>query len=94
MALRVPPTVFLPRPEVESAVAVIDRIRADPLAPAAIRLAAAGFGQRRKMLRRSLAGVLADPAASLERRRDRSDGRAEELRPGDYLRLAEVLNAG
>ena len=92
-AFRVPPTVFLPRPEVDSAVAVLDRVEAHPQAAAAIRLAAAGFGQRRKMLRRSLAGVLADPAAVLEAAGVDPTRRAESLAPADYLRVAEVADA-
>jgi 16S rRNA (adenine1518-N6/adenine1519-N6)-dimethyltransferase len=46
----------------------------------------AGFGQRRKMLRRSLAGVV-DPAA-FERAGVRPDARAEELSVEDWGRLA------
>jgi 16S rRNA (adenine1518-N6/adenine1519-N6)-dimethyltransferase len=64
----VPPTVFVPRPSVESALVRIDRRDAPAVAP---RLASygrlctvvnAGFGQRRKMLRRSLAAVVAPDA--------------------------------
>jgi 16S rRNA (adenine1518-N6/adenine1519-N6)-dimethyltransferase len=94
VAFRVPPTVFLPRPAVDSAVAVIDRVEAHPLAPEAIGLAAAGFGQRRKMLRRSLAGVLDDPAATLNAAGIDPTSRAEDLRPGDYVRIAEARDAG
>jgi 16S rRNA (adenine1518-N6/adenine1519-N6)-dimethyltransferase len=93
VAFRVPPTVFLPRPAVESAVVVIERTEPHPLASEAIRLAGAGFGQRRKMLRRSLAGVLADPAAVLTAAGIDPTRRAEELSPQDYLRVAEVMHA-
>jgi 16S rRNA (adenine1518-N6/adenine1519-N6)-dimethyltransferase len=60
----VPPTVFLPRPKVDSALVRIDRRPApavdvgDP--DAMFGLVRAGFAQRRKMLRRSLRGVLGD----------------------------------
>lgn len=59
---RVPATVFLPQPKVESVLVRIVR-RPEPAVPdiAPERLFAlvrAGFGQRRKMLRRSLAGVV------------------------------------
>lgn len=94
VAFRVPPTVFLPRPEVESAVAVLDRVEPHPQAARAIGLAAAGFGQRRKMLRRSLAGVLPDPAATLTRAGIDPTLRAEDLSPVDYLRVAEVEDEG
>ena len=86
VALRVPAHVFFPVPKVESSVAVIDRLPADPAAETAVRLAAAGFGQRRKMIRSSLRGIVTeavlatadiDPAA-----------RAETLAPADWLRLA------
>jgi 16S rRNA (adenine1518-N6/adenine1519-N6)-dimethyltransferase len=56
----VPASVFVPRPNVESALVSITR-RAPPTTdPAALfTLVRAGFGQRRKMLRRSLAGIVA-----------------------------------
>jgi 16S rRNA (adenine1518-N6/adenine1519-N6)-dimethyltransferase len=94
VAFRVPPEVFIPPPKVESAVAVIRRRPAHPLAEQAIALAAAAFGQRRKMLRRSLAAVLADPASALGAAGLDPTRRAEDLRPEDYLRLAEVTGGG
>jgi 16S rRNA (adenine1518-N6/adenine1519-N6)-dimethyltransferase len=94
VALRVPPTVFLPPPRVESAVAVIRRTPAHPRAERATFLAAAAFGQRRKMLRRSLAGVLGDAAAVLAAAGLDATRRAEDLAPEDYLRLAEVADGG
>ena len=60
---RVPASVFVPRPNVESALVRLDR-HASPLADveraALFALVDKGFGQRRKMLRRSLSGVV-DP---------------------------------
>jgi 16S rRNA (adenine1518-N6/adenine1519-N6)-dimethyltransferase len=60
----VPPTVFLPRPKVESALVLIDRRSAPavdvPSYDDLFSLVRAGFGQRRKMLRRALAPVLGD----------------------------------
>lgn len=94
VAFRVPPSVFLPRPAVESAVVVVERHEAHPLAREAIRLAVAGFGQRRKMLRRSLAGVLPDPVATLSDAGVDPTARAEELAPTDYLRIAMVMHEG
>ena len=93
VAFRVPATVFLPRPDVESAVAVIDRIDPHPLAAKAVTLAAAGFGHRRKMLRRSLAGVMADAAGTLEAAGIDPTARAEDLGVDAYIRLAEVTYA-
>jgi len=94
VAFRVSPNVFLPAPKVESAVAVIRRTPARPLTEEAIALAAVAFGQRRKMLRRSLAGALAAPAAVLGAAGIDPARRAEDLAPEDYLRLAEVAHAG
>ncbi|MCU0280482.1 MAG: 16S rRNA (adenine(1518)-N(6)/adenine(1519)-N(6))-dimethyltransferase RsmA [Acidimicrobiia bacterium] len=93
VAFRVPATVFLPLPRVESAVAVIDRLPASPRAERAVALAAAAFGQRRKMLRRSLAAALPDAPAVLAAAGIEPTRRAEELSPEDYLRLAEVADA-
>lgn len=57
----VPAQLFLPQPKVESVLVRIDR-EANPRVDAAFdrfsQLVRTGFGQRRKMLRRSLAGVL------------------------------------
>jgi 16S rRNA (adenine1518-N6/adenine1519-N6)-dimethyltransferase len=60
---RVPPTVFVPKPRVESTLVSITRRSAPAVGPevASERLFAlvrAGFGQRRKMLRRSLDGLV------------------------------------
>jgi len=88
VALRVPPHLFVPRPKVESAVAVIDRTPADPVAERAIEIAAGAFGQRRKMVRTSLRGVLPDPQAALTAAGIDPTFRAEDLSPADYLRLA------
>ena len=65
---RIGPTVFLPQPKVDSALVAIDRRAVPAVDPAAVgpeRLFAVvrtAFGQRRKMLRRSLAGVVSPEA--------------------------------
>ncbi|HET9769834.1 MAG TPA: 16S rRNA (adenine(1518)-N(6)/adenine(1519)-N(6))-dimethyltransferase RsmA [Acidimicrobiia bacterium] len=60
----VPPTVFMPRPKVDSAVARFERRSAPPVdvpSPARLfALARAGFGQRRKTLRQALRPLLGD----------------------------------
>jgi len=79
---KVPATVFLPRPNVESALVAITRRAgaavADDVTPTELfALVRAGFGQRRKMLRRSLAGLV-----TIEQFADadvRPEARAEEL---------------
>jgi len=89
---RVPPSVFVPRPRVESVLVRLVRRAAPAVDPAVVpyaRLDAvvrAGFAQRRKMLRRSLAGVV-DPEA-FARAGVRPDARAEELDVTDWGRLA------
>ena len=60
----VPPTVFVPRPKVESALVRLRRRAAPPVAvpsaAALFDLVRAGFGHRRKMLRRALQPVLGE----------------------------------
>jgi 16S rRNA (adenine1518-N6/adenine1519-N6)-dimethyltransferase len=90
MAFKVGPQVFFPTPRVDSVVTRLHRRPAHPLSERAIELAAAGFGQRRKMLRGSLASKLADPVAVLENAGFDPRLRAEELSPSDFLRLAEA----
>jgi len=89
---RVPATVFVPRPRVESVLVRLDRRPTPAVDPAVVsydRLAQvvrAGFAQRRKMLRRSLAGVV-EPEA-FARAGVRPDARAEELDVEAWGRLA------
>jgi 16S rRNA (adenine1518-N6/adenine1519-N6)-dimethyltransferase len=90
LALRVPPQVFVPPPRVDSAVVVIDRIESPAGAERAVELAGAAFGQRRKMLRRSLQSVLDDPLRTLGAAGIDPTRRAEELSADDYLRLASA----
>jgi 16S rRNA (adenine1518-N6/adenine1519-N6)-dimethyltransferase len=76
----VPPTVFLPKPNVDSALVAIER-RPEPATDAPrerlFELVRAGFGQRRKMLRRSLAGLVRPE--DFEAAGVRPEARAEEL---------------
>jgi 16S rRNA (adenine1518-N6/adenine1519-N6)-dimethyltransferase len=93
VAGRVPPAVFIPRPRVDSVLVKMDRRPVPAVDPQLVsyeRLAAvvkAGFGQRRKMLRRSLAGVV--DAQAFERAGIRPDARAEELTVEEWGRLAQ-----
>jgi 16S rRNA (adenine1518-N6/adenine1519-N6)-dimethyltransferase len=88
LSFRVPPQVFYPAPSVESAVLILERIEAPANAERAIEIAAAGFQQRRKMLRRSLAAVFDDPASALQEAGIDPTARAEDLAPADFVRLA------
>ncbi len=90
VAFTVPPQVFFPPPRVESAVVVLHRKATPENAERAVELARAGFGQRRKMWRRSLATVTDDPVGLLERAGVDPTMRAEELAAEDYLRLAAL----
>jgi 16S rRNA (adenine1518-N6/adenine1519-N6)-dimethyltransferase len=91
---RVPASVFVPRPRVESVLVRLDRLPAPAVDPALVsydRFAAvvkAGFGHRRKMLRRSLAGVVEREAFT--RAGVRPDARAEELGVAEWGRLAAL----
>ena len=92
----VAPSAFVPPPKVTSSVVrLTPRPVGDRLVDLAIleRVTAAAFGQRRKMLRRSLAGLFADPAAVLTGLGLRPTARAEELGVADFVRLAELLRA-
>lgn len=90
LAFRVPPQVFVPPPRVGSAVVVIDRRPGHPLSERAIEIAAAAFGQRRKMLRRSLSAVFADAESTVARAGLDPTDRPEQLDPTDFIRLAEA----
>jgi len=92
----VPPTVFLPRPNVDSALVSIRR-HTSPLDPSVdpkllFRLVRAGFAKRRKMLRGAMAGVVT--VEQLESAGIAPTSRAEELSVHDWLRLAHVVTAG
>jgi 16S rRNA (adenine1518-N6/adenine1519-N6)-dimethyltransferase len=89
---RVPPTVFLPQPRVDSALVRLRRLPEPPVdvdPDRLFRLVEAGFGQRRKMLRRSLASLV-DPSV-FDRAGVRPDARAEELSLEDWARLANAV---
>jgi 16S rRNA (adenine1518-N6/adenine1519-N6)-dimethyltransferase len=89
----VPATVFLPRPKVASALVAIRR-RPVPAVEVSVdrralfALVRAGFNQRRKMLRRSLAGMVAPEAFGLAG--VAPEARAEELSIADWGRLASA----
>lgn len=92
----VPARAFTPPPKVDSAVLhLIPRAR--PLADARMasleRVTAAGFGQRRKMLRQSLRALGGDPKELLFQAGVRDDLRAEDLKVQDFCSLACVLDS-
>lgn len=86
---KVPPTVFHPRPRVDSALVALER--RDPPGDDALRakvfaLVDAAFGQRRKMLRKSLTAVVDD--VTFEAAGVAPTARPEELSVDDWVRLA------
>ncbi len=91
----IPPSAFVPPPKVVSSVArLTPRPAADRLADLRPleRVTAAAFGQRRKMLRGSLAGLFGDPTAVLTDLGLSPTARAEELSVADFVRLAGQLD--
>ena len=100
VAGRVPATVFLPRPNVDSALVSITR-RSEPAVAADVApgelfaLVRAGFSQRRKMLRRSLAKVATAErlAGAFAAAGVRPEARAEELDVVAWGALARALGA-
>jgi 16S rRNA (adenine1518-N6/adenine1519-N6)-dimethyltransferase len=85
----VPPSVFVPRPNVESAlVEIVRHPPPDTSAAEVFALVRTAFNQRRKMLRRSLAGVVSPEqfaAAGID-----PTARPEELDVAAWCRLAEA----
>lgn len=96
---KVPPTVFWPRPSVDSVVVRIDRLArpaVDPEDPALWRVVHAGFAERRKTMRNALRRLGVDGGeadAMLGRRGLAPNVRAEELSLADFAALAAELPA-
>ena len=90
----VPPTVFLPKPNVDSALVEIVRhtqpIDADINQKELFSLVRMGFAKRRKMLRGSLAGRVSPD--QFEEADIAPTARAEELSVYDWMRLARIVN--
>ncbi len=88
----VPASVFVPRPNVESALVEIVRRTPPAVAPEPLfRLVRTAFGQRRKMLRRSLAGLVSTEQFAAAAVSDTA--RPEELGIDDWVRLTEATMA-
>ena len=85
----VPASVFVPRPNVESALVRIDR-REPPATPPGplFELVRRAFNQRRKMLRRSLADVVTPE--HFERAGVSPEARPEQLDLDDWCRLTDA----
>ncbi len=97
IVMTLPPEAFTPAPKVHSAVVHITR-REAPLYPADEkllgRIIAAGFNQRRKMLRASLRGVAPDMEEKLRAAGIEPTARAEEISLEAFCALARVIADG
>ena len=95
IAMRVPPTAFAPRPQVESALVVIEPRRPAPLDAAqrqALRhVVRTAFSRRRKQLANVIAPLTPDPHAVLGALGLDPRQRPETLTPADFVRLAAAL---
>ncbi|GAB5387862.1 MAG: 16S rRNA (adenine(1518)-N(6)/adenine(1519)-N(6)) -dimethyltransferase RsmA [Alphaproteobacteria bacterium] len=93
IALTLPPQAFTPPPKVESAVVHLVP-HADQPAPdllqAVSKVTAAAFGQRRKMLRKSLSPLFVDTEASLISLDIPPTARAETIPPDGFRALATL----
>ena len=90
LAGNVPRGVFVPEPRVDSVLVSLER-REPPAGvdrKAVFRLVEAGFATRRKMLRRTLAGLVDEAAFTAAG--VASTDRAEDLSLDDWVRLAEA----
>jgi 16S rRNA (adenine1518-N6/adenine1519-N6)-dimethyltransferase len=86
----VPASVFVPRPNVESALVRIDRRQPPDVDPDHLfGLVKQAFGQRRKMLRRSLAGTVT--AQQFHDAGISPEDRPEQLALADWCRLAATV---
>jgi 16S rRNA (adenine1518-N6/adenine1519-N6)-dimethyltransferase len=95
---RVPPSVFVPRPKVDSVVVALERRGAPAVDPAVVserrlfEVVGAGFAKRRKMLRGALAQVVAPGA--FEAAGVDPTARAEQLDLAAFAALAAAPPAG
>jgi 16S rRNA (adenine1518-N6/adenine1519-N6)-dimethyltransferase len=93
IAFEVSPRAFTPPPKVTSAVVhIVPTDQPAGVDPARLEaLTGAAFSQRRKMLRQSLKGVVADPSGFLGSRGIDPARRAESLSVAEFVELARVL---
>ena len=87
-------SAFTPPPKVTSSIVqLVPRAICEPACEVSKleRVTAAGFGQRRKMMRQSLKSVFAEPEVVLAKLGLDATARAETLRVADFARLALEL---
>ena len=95
LAMRVHRSAFVPPPKVMSAVVhIVPAVQPEAVKATTLeQLTAAAFGQRRKMLRRSLAG-LPGAVGALETLGIDPERRAETLAVADFVGIAGLLSPG
>lgn len=94
MVMTLPPEAFTPPPKVHSAVVHLQRLEAPRFeadAKVLNRVVAAGFNQRRKMLRSSLKGISADIEAHLVMAGIKPTERAEQVSIEAFCALAREV---
>ena len=95
LLFEIPPSAFTPRPGVTSAVVHIESRPPDAssqLDPALLaHVTACAFGQRRKMLRRSLAALAPDIASVLEAVGVSPEARADSVSVSDYCAIGRAV---
>lgn len=99
IAFKVPATVFIPRPKVDSAVIVLDRLDAPPVSvpdeALLFDIIRAGFNQRRKTLANSLSRVMQLDkeliTAALTKSQVEPTRRAETLTLAEFAAVASAL---
>jgi 16S rRNA (adenine1518-N6/adenine1519-N6)-dimethyltransferase len=94
IAMTLKPDAFTPPPNVSSAVVVLEpRPSLSPVCDVKMlgRVTAAGFGQRRKMLRQSLKSLVPQPELLLHTLAIAPEKRAEELTVDEFARIAAAL---
>jgi 16S rRNA (adenine1518-N6/adenine1519-N6)-dimethyltransferase len=94
IVMSLPARAFTPQPKVVSAVVgIYPMVRTTPefSVQELEKITAAAFGQRRKMLRRSLAGIIDNPEKWLEATNIAPTLRAEELSVTEFCKLAGQL---
>ena len=101
VAMHIPPTVFIPRPAVDSAIIVLDRL-AEPAVKVDdekmfFRLVSAAFGQRRKTLSNSVSGGLHLEKTvvneALQKAEIAPDRRGETLSLEEFAALSNVISS-
>ncbi len=95
LLFEIPPSAFTPRPGVSAAVVRIDSRPSDELPlldPAFLaQVTACAFGQRRKMLRKSLAPLSRDISAVLEAAGVSPEARADSVSVSDYCAICRAI---